>query len=65
MPLFGNKFSPKKGLPRKSTSMSNLNLDASERREEFGLDYGPIKLKLGPNEITFDNGQWIAGKAFL
>ena len=62
MPLFGNKFSPKRGVPRKSTSLSNLNLDASEKQEEFGLDYGPIKLKLGSNEITFDQGNWVAGK---
>lgn len=62
MPLFGNKFSPKKGAPRKSQSLSNLNLDASERQVQFGLDYGPIKLKLGPNEMIFDNGLWIPGK---
>ncbi len=62
MPLFGNKFSPKKGVPRKSPSLSNLNLDASERQVEFGLDYGPIKLKLGSNEMIFDNGMWIPGE---
>jgi len=62
MPLFGNKFSPKKGAPRKSPSLSNLNLDASEKEAEFGLDVGPVKIKLGSNEMAFENGQWVAGK---
>jgi Chibby family len=56
-----NKFSPKKGTPRKSISLSNLNLDASTRTTEFGVDYGPIKLKLGSNEMLFDGGEWISG----
>ena len=60
MPLFGNKFSPKKGVARKWPSLSNLNLDASTQQTEFGLDYGPIKIKLGDNEIVFDKGQWIS-----
>jgi len=59
--LFGtNKFSPKKGGPRKSPSMSNLNLDATERSAEFGVDYGPVKVKLGGNEISFEGGEWIS-----
>ena len=61
MPLFGNKFSPKKGTPRKYPSLSNLNLDATEKQNEFGLDLGPVKLRLGSNEIMFNDGQWIAG----
>ena len=65
MPLFGNKFSPKKGVPRKSPSLSNLNLDASERALEFGEDTGPIKLKLGQNEMVFENGLWISGKCLF
>jgi hypothetical protein len=55
--LFTNKFSPKKGAPRKSPSLSNLNIDASERTTEFD---GPIKLKLGSNEILFDGGEWVS-----
>ena len=62
MPLFGNKFSPKKVPPRKYPSLSNLNLDASEKHTEFGPDQGPIKIRLGSNEILFDGGEWIAGK---
>lgn len=60
--LFGNKFSPKKTPPRRAHSLSNLHLDASQSREEFGPDVGPVKLKLGGSEIQFDNGMWVAGK---
>jgi len=60
--LFSNKFSPKKGAPRKTVSLSNLNLDERQRHVEFGIDYGPIKLKLGSNEMLFDGGEWISGK---
>jgi len=61
--LFGtNKFSPKKGGPRKSNSLSNLNLDQTERAAEFGVDYGPVKLKLSGNEMSFEGGEWISGK---
>jgi len=57
--LFTNKFSPKKGAPRKTASLSNLNLDSAE----FGIDnQGPIKLKLGSNEMVFEGGKWISGK---
>jgi len=65
MPLsfFTNKFSPKKGAPRKTPSLSNLSLDPTQRNAEFGVDNnGPIKLKLGSNEIVFEGGKWISGK---
>ena len=61
MPLFGSAFSPKKGQPRKATSLSNLNLDETERQIEFGLDYSPVKLRLSPHEMIFADGMWIAG----
>lgn len=63
--LLTNKFSPKKGTPRKSPSLSNLNLDSSTRTTELGVDYGPIKLKLGSNEMLFDGGEWISGMTRL
>lgn len=63
--LFGNKFSPKKTPPRRSHSLSNLHLDATQTREEFGPDVGPVKLKLGGSEIQFDNGMWVAGMKFF
>lgn len=61
--LFTNKFSPKKGAPRKTHSLTNLNLDRPHSDAEFGIDYGPIKLKLGSNEIVFDGGEWISEAA--
>ena len=60
--IFTNKFTPKKGTPRKSPSLSNLNLDATSREAEFGINYGPIKLKLGSNEMLFDGGEWVSGE---
>jgi len=57
--LFTNKFSPKKGAPRKTHSLTNLNRPHDDA--ELGIDYGPIKLKLGSNEIVFDGGEWISG----
>jgi len=45
--------------------MSNLNLDATEKQQEFGIDMsGPLKLRLGSNEMIFADGQWISGKIF-
>ncbi|XP_062576803.1 protein chibby homolog 1-like [Saccostrea cucullata] len=58
--LFGNKFSPKKTPPRRAHSLSNLHLDATQTREEFGPEVGPVKLKLGGSEIQFENGMWMA-----
>ncbi|KAI8796901.1 protein chibby 1 [Biomphalaria glabrata] len=57
--LFGNKFSPKKTPPRRAQSLSNLHLDATESKAEFGLDYGAVKVSLGGNEVAFENGLWI------
>lgn len=67
LPFLGNKFSPKKGPPRKSASLSNLNLDADKRVSEFGLDIGPIKAKLGDYVLELqDDGEWALGnKAFM
>ncbi|RZF48865.1 hypothetical protein LSTR_LSTR003245 [Laodelphax striatellus] len=58
MPLFSNKFAPKKTPPRKSTTDSWRK---SERRDliQFDADFGPIKLKLGEHECVFEDGEWI------
>lgn len=64
MPLsfLGNKFSPKKGPPRKSASLSNLNYDAEKRMAEFGIDVGPIKAKLGDYVLELqEDGEWFLG----
>lgn len=61
MPIFpfGDKFSPKKTPPRRAQSLSNLNLDADKSRQEFGPDVGPVKLRLGGQEVAFENGMWV------
>lgn len=59
--LFGNKFSPKKTPPRRAHSLSNLQLDATQTKEEFGPDVGPVKLRLGGQEVSFENGMWVPG----
>ncbi|KAI0237848.1 hypothetical protein LSAT2_011552 [Lamellibrachia satsuma] len=44
--------------------MSNLNLDASEKQQEFGIDMsGPLRLHLGSNEMVFADGMWISEPA--
>lgn len=70
MPLFNDKFTVKKTPPRKSTSISTIyrELSTAEVREQFGLDYGPIRLNLGQGNdendpsATFvfdtDTGRW-------
>ncbi|XP_026280047.1 protein chibby homolog 1-like [Frankliniella occidentalis] len=58
MPLFTNKFSPKKIPGRKTDPNLSRAVDPSDS-QEFGTDIGPIKLRLGDQEAVFDNGQWI------
>lgn len=58
---FANKFSPKKTPPRRAQSLSNLNLDATTSKTEFGLEMGPVKLKLGESEVAFEDGMWVQG----
>ncbi|XP_056643176.1 protein chibby homolog 1-like isoform X2 [Diorhabda sublineata] len=50
MPFFGNKFSPKKILQRKSNA---------ETSKEALTDQRKINLKLGENQFIFENGVWI------
>ncbi|ESO84772.1 hypothetical protein LOTGIDRAFT_236125 [Lottia gigantea] len=61
--LFGNKFSPKKTPPRRAQSLSNLHLDSTQSQAEFGLDCNNVKVNLGGNEVTFENGHWIQESA--
>jgi hypothetical protein len=63
MPLFSNKFLPKKPTPRKvELSVINKELQPEKASQEVGLEIGPIKLKLGDQESLFDNGEWVPGK---
>ncbi|XP_023230580.1 protein chibby homolog 1-like [Centruroides sculpturatus] len=60
MPLFSKKFSPKKSSPRKIPSISRLHreFDPAQNQTEFGLEYGPITVKLGNQESIFKDGKW-------
>lgn len=60
MPFFKNKFSPKRTPTRKaSVSLANKDLSPKRIERELGPEVGPIKLRLGEQEATFDSGIWI------
>jgi hypothetical protein len=62
MPLFSNKFFPKKPTPRKvELSVINKELVPEKALQDLGLQIGPIKLKLGDQVSLFDNGEWVPG----
>ncbi|XP_024873396.1 protein chibby homolog 1 isoform X1 [Temnothorax curvispinosus] len=66
MPLFFNKFSPKKTPTRKaSVFLANKNLSPKRIEKELGPEVGPIRLHLGDQEAVFEAGLWIpeSGKA--
>lgn len=63
MPLFPNKFSPKK-IPSRKPDPNSTRVDPSNA-QEFSTEIGPIKLHLGDQETTFENGQWIPGQGLL
>lgn len=54
---FGNKFSPKKAPLRK-----NINNISREDLEELVLGQRTIQLRLGTQELLFENGEWTPGK---
>ncbi|XP_015434058.1 PREDICTED: protein chibby homolog 1 [Dufourea novaeangliae] len=60
MPLFSNKFSPKK-TPTRKAGVFLVNKDLSPQRieKELGPNVGPIRLKLGDQEAIFESGLWI------
>lgn len=61
MPFFTNKFSPKKPPERKNL----LAIKTEEPLHNLYEDDRKIKLKLGPQECKFENGQWIPGNFLL
>ncbi|XP_076053084.1 beta catenin antagonist chibby isoform X2 [Oratosquilla oratoria] len=64
--LFGSKFSPGKAPPRRSLSLSSLRRESDKSGRELSQDFNEIKINLGGQEATFNNGEWIAsshGKA--
>jgi hypothetical protein len=54
MPLFGNKFSPKRAPLRKNSSHAG-----SEDLEDLVLGQRTVQLRLGNQELVFENGEWI------
>ncbi|XP_014472634.1 PREDICTED: protein chibby homolog 1 [Dinoponera quadriceps] len=60
MPLFSNKFSPKKTPTRKaSVFLANKNLSPKRIEKELGAEVGPIRIHLGDQEAVFESGIWI------
>ncbi|KAH0945684.1 hypothetical protein HN011_005224 [Eciton burchellii] len=60
MPLFSNKFSPKKTPTRKAAIfLANKNLSPKRIERELGPEVGPIRLRLGDQEAIFESGVWI------
>ncbi|XP_076233671.1 beta catenin antagonist chibby [Calliopsis andreniformis] len=60
MPLFSNKFSPKKTPTRKAgVFLANKDLSPKRIEKELGPNIGPIRLKLGDQETVFESGTWI------
>lgn len=60
MPLFSNKFTPKKPPPRKSSATTG----STQQLNELVSDDRVVKLKLGEQQQIFRDGEWIPGKYF-
>lgn len=60
MPLFGNKFTPKKPPPRKSSATAG----SIQHLDELVGDDRVVKLKLGEQQQIFRDGEWVPGKYF-
>lgn len=56
MPLFGNRFAPKQPPLRKFASAASVELD------DLVLGQRNVQLRLGNQELVFENGDWIPGK---
>ena len=54
-------FAPKKSRPRKWPAVSMINRDFDAQDDEYGLDVGPIPLRLGSISATFIHGRWVTG----
>lgn len=66
MPLFSNKFSPKRIPARKfDSNIVSRELGPEFATRELGLEIPSIKLNLSKQEIAFDDGNWIAGIIFI
>lgn len=66
MPLFSSKFSAKTIPVRKQdTSVIKNEFGSDYASKELSLDLGPLTVKLGDFEVSFEEGQWIPGKFTL
>ncbi|KAI5651800.1 chibby family domain-containing protein [Phthorimaea operculella] len=66
MPLFSNKFAPRTiPVRRQDTAVIKNEFGSDYAAKELALDIGPIKMKLGDFEMSYEDGQWIpaSGKA--
>ncbi|XP_049869435.1 protein chibby homolog 1 [Pectinophora gossypiella] len=66
MPLFSSKFAPKTiPVRRQDTSVIKNEFGSDYAAKELSLDMGPLKIKLGDFEVSYEDGQWIpaSGKA--
>lgn len=62
MPLFGRSFSPGKTPPKRSTSLSSLGRGDPERSsKDIREEFNKIKLNIGGQKASFEDGEWIAG----
>ena len=73
MPLFSRSSfrTPKKPPRRKSESLPNIsqlddtvNFSVDSMRLEGGAA-APVSMKLGNNELAFEDGQWVVGERVL
>jgi hypothetical protein len=66
MPLFSRSGfkAGKKPIKRKSSSLGNLSVldETTYSINDFKLDSGPLVMRLGGFEFSFDKGQWTIGK---
>jgi len=65
MPLhiFGNSFTPRKSVPRKSKLPASIESCPNRIRTlGLGLDIDEIKMKLGSVTSTFQDGTWVHGR---
>lgn len=64
MPLFTNKFSPKKiPVRRIETSIIKKEFGNEYAAKALGMEVGDIKLQLGDLELNFEENEWIHGNA--
>lgn len=54
-------FSPGKSPPRRSVSLSSLRRESDKSGQDLSHDFSKIKLNIGGQNATFEDGEWVAG----